>query len=171
MSGAANGNYAFSRYVLSGFFRSIVDRANVHLDILTSGEYRLVPKDNTDGRKLVGLDLGILNTITAYERENATLSGGQLFEASMALALGLSDVAQMQSTSRIQIDSMFIDEGFGTLDGKKLDNALKLLQGLSAGSRQIGIISHVDRLDETLPNKIHVIAGKEGSTIRIETDA
>ena len=170
LSETANGSYAFCRYVLSGFFHNIVGQANIHLETMTDGEYCLVPKETGDGRKNIGLELKVLNTITGLERETATLSGGQLFEASLALALGLSDVVQMESTSTIRIDSMFIDEGFGSLDGGRLDKAIEVLRHLSAGRRQIGIISHVARLDECLPRQIHVIAGERGSTVKIETD-
>ena len=166
----ADGKYAFSRFVLTGFFHRIVEQANTHLDAMTDGEYCLVPKETGDGRTNIGLDLKVLNTITNLERDTATLSGGQLFEASLSLALGLSDVVQMESASRIQIDSMFIDEGFGSLDGVRLDKSIGVLEHLSAGKRQIGIISHVAKLDECLHKKIHVIAGERGSTVRIETD-
>ena len=166
----ANGNYTFSRYVLSGFFDRIVEQANVHLDTMTDGEYQLVPTMSGDRRTSLGLGLKILNTLTNLERETASLSGGQMFEASLALALGLSDVVQMESTGTIRIDSMFIDEGFGSLDGARLDKAIEVLSHLSAGKRQIGIISHVARLDECLPRKIHVISGKNGSSVRLETD-
>ena len=167
----ADGRYAFSRYVLTGFFHRIVEQANTHLETMTDGEYCLVPKETGDGRSNIGLELKVLNTITNIERDTATLSGGQLFEASLSLALGLSDIVQMESTSSIQIDSIFIDEGFGSLDGGRLDKSIEVLQHLSAGKRQIGIISHVARLDECLPKKIHVIAGDRGSSVRIETDA
>ena len=170
MADTADGKYAFSRYVLNGFFRRIVEQANVHLETMTDGEYCLVPKETGDGRSNMGLELKVLNTITNQERDTATLSGGQLFEASLSLALGLSDVVQMESTSTVQIDSMFIDEGFGSLDEGRLDKSIEVLQHLAAGRRQIGIISHVARLDECLPKKIHVIAGSRGSTVRIETD-
>ena len=92
-------------------------------------------------------------------------------DANLGLALGLSDIVQMDSTSSIRIDSMFIDEGFGSLDSGRLDKSIEVLEHLAAGKRQIGIISHVSRLDECLPKKIHVIAGERGSTVRIETDA
>ena len=170
LSQTANGNYAFSRYVLGGFFHKIVEQANIHLDTMTDGEYRLVPTQEGDRRASLGLGLKVLNTITNLERETASLSGGQMFEASLALALGLSDVVQMESTGTIQIDSMFIDEGFGSLDGVRLDRAIEVLAHLSSGKRQIGIISHVARLDECLPRKIRVIAGQRGSSVQTETD-
>ena len=167
---AANSKYSFSRYVLSDFFDRIIEQANVHLDTMTDGEYRLIPTEEGDKRSSLGLGLKVLNTITNLERETASLSGGQSFEASLSLALGLSDIVQMQSGSSIQIDSMFIDEGFGSLDGTRLDRAMDVLQHLSSGKRQIGIISHVARLDECLQKKIHVIAEKTGSRVTVETD-
>ena len=170
LADAADGKYSFSRYVLGSFFHSVVEQANLHLETMTDGEYCLVPKEYGDGRSNLGLELKVLSTITGLERDTASLSGGQLFEASLSLALGLSDVVQMESSSTIRIDSMFIDEGFGSLDDGRLDKAISVLQHLSGGKRQIGIISHVARLDECLPNKIHVIAGKRGSSIRKETE-
>ena len=170
LSEVANGNYPFSRYVLTDFFHRIIEQANVHLETMTDGEYCLIPVEFGDGRKNIGLGLKVMNTITGIERDTASLSGGQSFEASLSLALGLSDIVQMESTSQIQIDSMFIDEGFGSLDANKLNRAINVLQHLSADKRQIGIISHVARLDECIPRKIHVISGDSGSSIQIETD-
>ena len=156
--------------MLNDFFRRIGDQANRHLDIMTDGEYSLAAALGSDGRRNVGLDLRVRSNLTMTERDTATLSGGQSFEAALSLALGLSDVVQMESTSRIRIDSMFIDEGFGTLDGAHLDRALEVLSHLQAGTRQIGIISHVDKLEECLPKKIRVISGPEGSRVETETD-
>ena len=166
----ADDKYSFSRYVLGDFFNKIIDQANIHLAEMTDGEYCLIRTENGDGRTSQGLGLKVLNTITDTQRETATLSGGQSFEASLSLALGLSDIVQMESASTIQIDSMFIDEGFGSLDSGRLDKAISVLNHLAAGKRQIGIISHVARLEECLPKKIHVIEGKTGSSVRIETD-
>ncbi len=166
----ADDKYSFSRYILGDFFNKIIDQANIHLAEMTDGEYCLIRTENGDGRTSQGLGLKVLNTITDTQRETATLSGGQSFEASLSLALGLSDIVQMESASTIQIDSMFIDEGFGSLDSGRLDKAISVLNHLAAGKRQIGIISHVARLEECLPKKIHVIEGKSGSSIKIETD-
>lgn len=171
VAAAANAKYSFSRYVLESFFERIIEQANLHLDTMTDGEYQLVPTgEEGDGRKLRGLGLRVLNTITNLERETASLSGGQSFEASLALALGLSDIVQMESGSSIRIDSMFIDEGFGSLDGTRLDRAMEVLEHLSAGNRQIGIISHVAKLEECLQKKIRVTAGPHGSRVSVETD-
>ena len=168
LSDTANGHYAFSRYVLGGFFRRIVDAANVHLQTLTDGEYCLLPVETGDGRRTLGLGLKVENMMTGTVRDTETLSGGQSFEASLSLALGLSDIVQMESTGSVRIDSMFIDEGFGSLDGAHLDKAVEVLHNLSDGRRQIGIISHVSRLDECLTKKIRVVAGERGSSVRIE---
>ncbi len=169
LADAADGRYAFSRYVLTDFFHRIVEQANLHLDTLTDGSFCLVPKETGDGRTNTGLDLKVLYTFTGVESETALLSGGQKFEASLALALGLSDVVQMES-SGIRIDSMFIDEGFGSLDSLKLRKAVDLLKTLSDGKRQIGIISHVAGLHEFLQKRFRVTAGEQGSTVSIETD-
>ena len=169
LADAANGKTPFSRYVLEDFFREILEQANLHLDTMTGGEYQFVRADSGDGRKLQGLGLRVLNTITNQERDTASLSGGQSFEASLSLALGLSDIVQRQSGSRIRIDSMFIDEGFGSLDSGRLDCALEVLRHLSAGNRQVGIISHVAALED-LPKKLRVIPGPHGSSVRAETD-
>ena len=166
----ANGNMNFARYVLGDFFERIIEQANLHLETMTDGEYRFVAADSGDARRSQGLGLMIMNMITGTQRDTASLSGGQSFEASLSLALGLSDVVQMDSMSTVRIDSMFIDEGFGSLDGIRLDKAIEVLGNISGGQRQIGIISHVARLDECLPRKIHVIAGSRGSSVRIETD-
>ena len=172
LADTANGSYPFDRYVLGDFFQRILEQATVHFDRLTDGEYAIVRKTDGDGRRNTGLDLKIYNTITCIERETGSLSGGQLFEASLSLALGLSDIVQMENSGTIQIDSMFIDEGFGSLDSRTLDKAIISLQNLSADKRQIGIISHVARLEECLPKKIHVIKRSDGrgSEVRIETD-
>lgn len=167
MTQTADDKYSFSRYVLGDFFEKIIDRANIHLADMTDGEYCLIRTESGDKRQSQGLGLKVLNTITNRERETATLSGGQSFEASLSLALGLSDIVQMESASTIQIDSMFIDEGFGSLDSVRLDKAVTVLNHLAAGRRQIGIISHVARLEECLPKKIHVIEGKTGSRVEI----
>lgn len=164
MANCANSKLPFSRYVLTDFFRRVIRRADDHLAIMTGGEYRLEEKENTDGRQLAGLNLQVINEVTNTPRNIASLSGGQTFETSLALALGLSEVVQMDSTSVVQIESMFIDEGFGSLDSARLDKALRVLMGLSDGKRQIGIISHVEQL-ECLPNKIHVKATATGSRI------
>ena len=112
----------------------------------------------------------VIDSFTGRARDASSLSGGESFQASLCLALGLSDVVQMESTGTIRIDSMFIDEGFGSLDGVRLDRAIEVLAHLSGGKRQIGIISHVARLDECLPRKIRVIATHSGSCVQVETD-
>jgi exonuclease SbcC len=139
--------------------------------VMSGGQYELKRCRAADNnRSQSGLELDVIDHYNGTERSVRTLSGGESFKASLSLALGLSDVVQMDSMSTVRIDSMFIDEGFGSLDGERLDKALDVLQHLSGGKRQIGIISHVARLDECLPRKIHVIASQGGSFVRVEAD-
>ena len=98
---------------------------------------------------------------------HVTLSGGEAFFTSLALALGLSDVVQNHAGGK-QMDALFIDEGFGTLSDDVLDKALEVLGQLTEGARLVGIISHVDRLDESIPQKIRVRGGEHGSTLSLE---
>ena len=170
LSDAANGRLAFSRYVLESYFKSILEQANVHFETLTGGEFSFVAEETGDGRTARGLGLKIQDAFTGTVRETATLSGGQSFAASLSLALGLSEAVQLQSTGAVQLDCMFIDEGFGSLDAEVLDSAVAMLSSLSGGRRQIGIISHVARLDECIPKKIRVASGNGGSRIWLDVD-
>ncbi|MCQ2558856.1 MAG: SMC family ATPase [Oscillospiraceae bacterium] len=170
MAMAANGNLPFSRYVLRDFYSNIVEQANVHLHTMTDGEYALRAVETGDKRRALGLNLTVENVTTGVERDTNSLSGGQKFEASLSLALGLSEIAQMQSTAAIQIDSIFIDEGFGSLDGVRLEKAIKVLNDISANRKQIGIISHVARLDDTLNKKLLVKQGEKGSSVSVVSD-
>ena len=111
-----------------------------------------------------GLEIEVLVTGTGKSRPSSSLSGGEGFYASLALALGLSDVVQMHSGEK-KLDALFIDEGFGTLSPDVLDKALEVLGQLSAGDRLVGIISHVDKLEESIPQKIRVTWDDKGSHI------
>jgi exonuclease SbcC len=170
LADVAAGKYSFSRYVLNDFFEQIIEQANCHLELMSGGKYRLLNQEN-NGKKsqLQGLGLMIDDAFTGEQRETTSLSGGESFQVSLSLALGLSDVVQ-QKSGGIRIDSMFIDEGFGSLDSHALDKAMTVLRQLAQGNRQIGIISHVDRMDECISRKIRVIGGREGSRIQLESD-
>lgn len=170
MDDAANGQFSFSRYALLDSFKNVVDCANEHLEIMTDGEYILEQTDGESGKRKKGLGLCVYNAITDTRRDKQSLSGGQSFEASLALALGLSDVAQSRSTGMIQIDSMFIDEGFGSLDEERLNKAINVLNHVSGGYRQIGIISHIAGLDDLITKKLVVTSSDHGSYINYETD-
>ncbi|MDO4491199.1 MAG: SMC family ATPase [Lachnospiraceae bacterium] len=168
---AANGKLKFETYVMEYFFTSILEQANNHLDEMSGGQYQLVLKKDGDKRKDIGLNMQIYDEYTQKERSTDSLSGGESFKVSLSLALGLSDVAQQKSTGQIQIDCMFIDEGFGSLDEQSLQKALKVLDHLAGGQRQIGIISHVESLEQYLDHKKFIVRGsKRGSTVETRTD-
>ena len=114
---------------------------------------------------VAGLDLEVLDTWAGETRPVKTLSGGEGFYTSLALALGLADVVQAYARG-IRLDTIFIDEGFGSLDADKLDRAIQTLEDLKEGGRLVGIISHVDSLRERVPARLEVSAGTNGSTAR-----
>ena len=132
---------------------------------MSEGRYRLaVSEEYGAGNAYRGLDLEIADAYTGKCRPSATLSGGETFVASISLALGLADSIQARAGG-IRIDSMFIDEGFGSLDEKALENAVGILDEIR-GNRMVGIISHVGELQSRIPQKIEVIKTGTGSSIR-----
>lgn len=161
------GKYSFSRYVLGTFFEEIILQANYHLDHMTGGKYELIRQQEADRKnESAGLGMVVLDAYTGERRDTASLSGGESFQVSLALALGLSDVVRSRSGG-YTLDTMFIDEGFGSLDEQALDQAMCVLQELSADSRQIGIISHVGKLSENILQKIYVHGSPKGSSIQM----
>ena len=116
---------------------------------------------------IAGLDIDIMDSFTGEQRKPDSLSGGEKFQVSMALALGLSDVVQDHAGGK-KIESMYIDEGFGTLDEVILDKAIEVLKNIAGDTRQIGIISHVARLEESIPQKIIVRKTDHGSVLTIQ---
>ena len=159
------GKISFDRYVMGAVFREILEMANRRLDIMSGGQYELIHKKEADRKNAkAGLEIEVLVTGTGKSRPSSNLSGGEGFYASLALALGLSDVVQMHSGEK-KLDALFIDEGFGTLSPDVLDKALEVLGQLSAGDRLVGIISHVDKLEESIPQKIQVTWDDQGSHI------
>ena len=162
------GKISFDRYVMGAVFREILEMANRRINIMSGGQYELIHKKDSDRRNAkAGLEIEVLVTGTGKSRPSSNLSGGEGFYASLALALGLSDVVQMHSGEK-KLDALFIDEGFGTLSHDVLDKALDVLNQLSAGDRLVGIISHVDKLDESIPQKIRVTCDENGSHARQE---
>ena len=144
---------SFETYVLMKSFKGVVNRANRLLYEMTNGHYTLRTTSLDDKRKYVGLDLCVYDHWNATERDVKTLSGGESFLASLSLALGLSEEVQMTSGG-VHLDSMFVDEGFGSLDEASLDTVMDSLCSLSDGNRLVGIISHVDELKERIGRKI-----------------
>lgn len=162
ISKTANGDLAgkqkitFEQYVQRTYFRKILDKANERLLKMSENRYVLVQADEADNlRKQTGLDIDVYDNFSGKPRTVKSLSGGEGFKASLALALGLSDVIQSNSGG-IHIESMFIDEGFGGLDAISLEQAIGVLNSLTQGDRLIGIISHVPDLKERIDKKIYV---------------
>ena len=163
------GKYSFSRYVLGTFFEEIIAQANYHLNHMTGGKYELIRKQEADRKnESAGLGMVIYDAYTGEQRETASLSGGETFQVSLSLALGLSDVVRSHSAG-YTLDAMFIDEGFGSLDEVSLEQAMNVLYELSGDSRQIGIISHVGKLSENITQKIYVKRTQKGSQVQIVT--
>lgn len=160
-----DGKRSFERYVLSATFQDVLEMANQRLDQMSGGRYELVIKEGAKRQNsAAGLDIDVLDHSTNQQRSSASLSGGESFFTSLSLALGLSDVVQSHAGGR-QLDALFIDEGFGTLSDSYLDKALEVLNQLTEGNRLVGIISHVDKLDESIPQKIRVYVTENGSRI------
>jgi exonuclease SbcC len=149
------GKVKLETYVQASFFDRIVSRANIRFRMLSNGQYELVRRIENSKQSQSGLDLNVLDHASGKEREVKTLSGGESFLAALSLALGLADEVQC-SAGGIQIDTMFIDEGFGSLDDTCLKNAVITLQNLAGDNRLVGIISHVTELERMVDTVVRV---------------
>ena len=159
-------NVTFERYVLGAILDEVVYAANLRLQKMSRSRYSLERSDYTGGgRGKQGLDLAVMDAFTGQSRPANTLSGGETFLASMALALGLADVIQSYAGG-IHMDTMFIDEGFGTLDPDTLELAMETLVQLQSSGRLIGMISHVPELKNRIPAHLEVTRGDDGSTAK-----
>ncbi len=170
LSDVANGQtgdkISLQRFVLSVLLDDVLIQASQRLSRMSKGRYQLVRKaDRAKGNKASGLELEVEDGYSGSTRAVATLSGGESFMAALALALGLSDVVQAYAGG-IKLDTLFIDEGFGSLDPESLDLAIRTLVDLQASGRTIGIISHVTELKEQLALRLDVISGRQGSQVR-----
>ncbi|CAN5299719.1 SMC family ATPase [soil metagenome] len=151
-------------YVLAAQLEQIVAAANVRLRVMTGGRFSLEHDDSVQYRNTAsGLGLSILDEHTGRSRATHSLSGGETFLASLALALGLAEVVTNQAGG-IQLDTLFIDEGFGSLDDETLEVAMSTLDGLRAGGRTIGLISHVGSMKEQIHAKLHVVVDEHGTS-------
>ncbi len=158
---------AFERYVLTAYFSDILQAANQRLAEMTLGRYTLLRKEGREAHnRASGLAFAVFDSYTGRQRDTGTLSGGESFKVSLALALGLSDVVQ-QYAGGTELRTMLIDEGFGSLDPQSLDSAICTLESLNRTGRTIGIISHVPELRERIAARIEVTAGKHGSTLEV----
>ena len=157
-------------YIQMKYFDRILRRANTRFMVMSDGQYELKRKESADSlRTNSGLDLNVIDHYNGGERDVRTLSGGESFQASLSLALGLSE--EIQSTAGgIQLDSMFIDEGFGTLDDDALQKAMDALVRLADGNRMVGIISHVSELRDRIDQQIVVRKDRTGgSSVELTT--
>ena len=157
-------------FVLRSIFGEVLTHGNAHLRHMTAGRYQLALKEPENASD-TGLELNVHDSFSGGAvRSVRTLSGGEGFLASLALALGLAEVAQQQSGA-IDHGALFIDEGFGSLDPTALDNAVGILRGLQESRRMVGIISHVDELKKRIPVQLLVEAGDNGSTLEVRVNA
>ncbi|MDD2408175.1 MAG: SMC family ATPase, partial [Tepidiphilus sp.] len=171
LAGIANGDngkkLTFQRFVLAALLDDVLRQASLRLRTMSRGRYSLQRREDVaDARRASGLDLEVFDEYTGRSRPASTLSGGESFMAALSLALGLSDVVQAYAGG-IQLDTLFIDEGFGSLDPESLDMAMKALGELRQKGRMIGIISHVDELKRQIDVGIEVIRGRSGSHVQV----
>ncbi|HEY4279974.1 MAG TPA: AAA family ATPase [Conexibacter sp.] len=176
LSALADGSSASNRlrmrlsaYVLAARLEQVAEAATARLERMSNGRYALIHSDEgARGRRRGGLELRVVDGWTGQERAPATLSGGETFIASLALALGLADVVAAEAGGS-RLETLFIDEGFGSLDERTLDEVLDVLDGLREGGRAVGIVSHVAELRQRVPARLHVVKGRHGSHVEQST--
>lgn len=160
------GKQQFEQYVLAAYFADAVEAANQRLFAMTGGRYQLECHQMTASETKDTLDLDVLDNYTGKVRSVGSLSGGETFQAALALALGLSDVIQNYAGG-VELDVLFVDEGFGTLDAESLEQAVATLHSLVQGQRMVGIISHVPELKGRIENQLVVTKTPGGSTVAL----
>jgi exonuclease SbcC len=170
LSNTANGNVSgkekimLETYIQMTYFERIIERANTRFWVMTGGQYQLKRRAQADNMQAQsGLELDVVDHYNGSVRSVKSLSGGESFKASLSLALGLSDEIQ-SSAGGIKLDTMFVDEGFGSLDEESISQALKALSDLTEGNRLVGIISHVAELQEKIDTRIEVTKDREGGS-------
>lgn len=166
-NGSNGRNLTFQRYVLAALLDDVLRAASLRLAAMSRGRYQLQRREDlADARRAGGLDLEVFDEYTGRSRPASTLSGGEGFMASLSLALGLSDVVQAYAGG-VQLDTLFIDEGFGSLDPESLDMAMKALIDLQQRGRTVGVISHVEEMKQQIDVAIEVVQGVRGSRVRM----
>jgi exonuclease SbcC len=155
-----------SAFVLAARLEEVAEAASLRLLKMTAGRYSLVHTDERHGAKRAGLGLLACDSWTGVDRDTSTLSGGETFMASLALALGLADVVTAEAAGS-PMEALFVDEGFGTLDEDTLDEVMSVLDGLREGGRVVGIVSHVAELRQRIPAQVHVRKGQHGSRVSV----
>lgn len=164
-----NGKITLEQYIQAAGFDGIIAAANRRLLPMSDGQYELYRQEDSVGKKSnTFLDLEVLDNYTGHRRPVGNLSGGESFKASLSLALGLSDTVST-NLGGVQMDALFIDEGFGTLDKKSIDSAMDILINLSGANKLVGVISHREELIENIPQQIRVKKTKDGSQITIDS--
>ena len=176
MADVANGRLTgsrkvqFEQFVQARYFDRVLECANRRLADMSGGRFELLRRADDDGkRSQTALDIDVLDNFTGKVRSVQSLSGGESFKAALSLALGLSDSIQMMAGGS-RVDALFIDEGFGSLDSESLNQALDVLDNLTAGNVMVGVISHVDLLRERIDRKISVTREKGGSRVEVSVD-
>ena len=165
-----NGKITLEQYIQAAGFDGIIAAANRRLRPMSDGQYELYRQEDSPGKKSNNfLDLEVLDNYTGHRRPVGNLSGGESFKASLSLALGLSDTVS-SNLGGVQMDALFVDEGFGTLDRKSIDNAMEILINLTGSNKLVGIISHREELMENISQQIKVRKTKDGSQITVECD-
>lgn len=170
LANTANGSISgkekimLETYIQMTYFDRIINRANTRLLVMSGGQYELIRrKEAENNRSQSGLELDVIDHYNGTERSVKTLSGGESFKASLSLALGLSDEIQ-SSAGGIKLDTMFVDEGFGSLDDESLSQAMRALSALTDGNRLVGIISHISELKDRIDKQIVVTKNKTGGS-------
>ena len=157
---------SLSGYVLAARLEQVAIAASDRLLRMSSGRYQLVhTAEGATGRSRGGLLLRVLDAWTGVERDPASLSGGESFSASLALALGLADVVTAEAGGTL-LETLFVDEGFGSLDEDALDEVMGVLDGLRDGGRTVGLVSHVADLRQRVPVQLQVVKGRHGSRVK-----
>ncbi|MFK4266085.1 AAA family ATPase [Streptomyces milbemycinicus] len=170
-SGENERKMRLEAYVLAARLEQVAAAASARLRLMSAGRYTLVHSDaRTGGRGRSGLGLHVIDAWTGSERDTATLSGGETFFVSLSLALGLADVVTDEAGGT-RLDTLFIDEGFGSLDEQTLDEVLDVLDSLRERDRTVGIVSHVADLRQRIPVRLEVVKGRDGSAVRHRTAA
>ena len=164
-NGENNYRMALSTYVLAARLEQIAAAATERLASMTAGRYSLVHDDSRSGNRKAGLGLHVIDDWTGVRRDTSTLSGGESFMASLALALGLADVVQQESGGT-SMETLFVDEGFGSLDEEALEQVMDALEGLRDGGRVVGLVSHVGEMKQRIGAQLQITRGRNGSTIR-----
>ncbi len=163
---AANGKIHFQTYIQRQYFKQIIQAANQRLSKIAPGKFLLECRDiGAGGQGETGLELDVYNPLTGKSRDAHTLSGGETFMASLSMALGMADIVQ-NTVGKARLDTMFIDEGFGSLSDDARDKAVNVLLELAGSNRLVGVISHVSELKEQIPQKLTVTKGNRGSSVK-----